>query len=95
MSYCGDGLRSDDVLYSETRTVTADNACFNGKSATDPYEIKYSSPARGAGKLLDWMTADSTDIRANPAYPRLRDGKPDIGCYQCWIDSVALRITIR
>ena len=87
--------RSDDVLYFETGTVTADNACFNGKSATDPYEIKYSSPARGAGKPLDWMTADSTDIRANPAYPRLRDGKPDIGCYQCWFDPVGFIMSVK
>ena len=32
---------------------------------------------------MDWM-ADATDIRG-AGYPRLREGKVDIGCYQCWL----------
>lgn len=87
--------RSDGVLYSETGTVTADNVCFNRKNPAHPYEPKYSSPARGAGKPLDWMTADATDIRADPAYPRLREGKVDIGCYQCWLDPVGFVMSVK
>ena len=87
--------RSDGALYSETGTVTADNVCFNRKNPAHPYEPKYSSPARGAGKPLDWMTADATDIRADPAYPRLREGKVDIGCYQCWLDPVGFVMSVK
>jgi hypothetical protein len=83
------------VPYSEIGTVTADNVMFNRKSAEHPYEIKYSSPARGAGKLLDWMTADATDIRADSAYPRLREGKVDIGCYQCWLNPVGFIMSLK
>ena len=48
-----------------------------------PYSIKHSSPARQKGLVMDWM-ADAYDIRGE-GYPRLRDGKVDIGCYQCWL----------
>jgi hypothetical protein len=87
--------RSDDVPYSEIGTVTADNASFNGKSAEHPYEIKYSSPVRGKGKILDWMTAESTDIRGKTDYPRLREGKVDIGCYQCWLNPVGFIMSLK
>jgi hypothetical protein len=62
-----------------------------------PFSLKRTSPLRGKGRLLDWMS-DSYDLRGDAddgKYRRLRDGAVDIGCYQCWIDSVALRITIR
>ena len=87
--------RSDAELYSEIGTVTADNASFNGKSAEHPYEIKYSSPARGKGKILDWMTAESADIRGTADYPRLREGKVDIGCYQCWLNPVGFIMSLK
>ena len=51
-----------------------------------PFSIWYTSPLRGAGKVEDWM-ASATDIRGDAdggKYLRLRDGKCDIGCYQCW-----------
>ena len=41
------------------------------------------------------MTADATDIRADSAYPRLRDGNVDIGCYQCWLDPVGLVFSVK
>ena len=77
--------RAIGTLANETGTVTADNAKFNAKSATDPYEIRRSSPAFGKGLVLNWMTSEATDIRASAACPRLRDGVVDIGCYQCWL----------
>ena len=63
---------------------------FTGKDP-DPYSLKRSSPLRGWGLLLDWM-ADGTDLAGNP---RLRDGKADIGCYQCWLDPVGSVFSIR
>ncbi len=36
--------------------------------------------------------ADGTDLAGNP---RLRDGKADIGCYQCWIMPVGSALSIR
>lgn len=87
--------RSDDAPCSEIGTVTADNAMFNRKSTEHPYEIKYSSPARGAGKKLDWMTAEATDIRGQADYLRLREGKVDIGCYQCWLNPVGFIMSLK
>ena len=37
----------------------------------------------------------ATDIRGDAAYPRLRDGKADVGCYQCWLDQAGTRLSIR
>ena len=57
----------------------------------DPYSLKRSSPLRGWGLVLDWMT-DATDLAGNP---RLRDGAVDIGCYQCWLDPIGTMFSIR
>lgn len=56
-----------------------------------PYSLKRTSPLRGWGLVEDWM-ADGTDLAGNP---RLRDGKADIGCYQCWIMPVGSALSIR
>jgi len=63
---------------------------FTGKDP-EPYALKRSSPLRGWGLVLDWM-ADGTDLAGNP---RLRDGKVDVGCYQCWLDPVGAVFSIR
>lgn len=39
--------------------------------------------ARGSGEVLDWMDENAKDLAGNA---RLRDGKVDMGCYQCWLD---------
>ena len=44
--------------------------------------------------VQDWM-ADALDIRQDAAFPRLRDGLVDIGCYQCWLDPIGLTFSIR
>ena len=80
--------------YEEVNTVTNDIAGFVKGKGRDYYALRYSSPARGKGLVQDWM-ADATDIREDPAFPRLRDGKVDIGCYQCWLDPVGLWFSIR
>ena len=80
--------------YAEVNTVTNDIAGFVKGNGRDYYALKYFSPARGKGLVMDWMT-DALDIREDPAFPRLRDGKVDIGCYQCWLDPVGLWFSIR
>ena len=59
--------------------------------ADNPYALKTGSPLRGRGKVLDWM-AEATDIRGE-GFARLRDGKVDIGCYQCWLTPPGFCIT--
>jgi hypothetical protein len=36
--------------------------------------------------------ADGTDFLGNA---RLRDGKVDIGCYQCWLDPIGTVFSVR
>lgn len=45
------------------------------------WRVRGSSKARGAGLLLDWMTAEATDLLGEP---RTRDGQVDLGCYQAF-----------
>jgi len=92
---CLIGESREGTPKSETGTVTADSAKFNEGSDTDPYEIKRGSPAFGAGLVLDWMTAEATDVRGKSEYPRLRDGQCDIGCYQCWIEPLGFLLMYR
>ncbi len=89
----GSGRQAVAVPEWEVNTVTSDVPCFVRKGG-DWYALKYSSPARGKGLVQDWMT-DALDIRQDPAFPRLRDGAVDIGCYQCWLDPVGLWFSIR
>ncbi len=65
-------------------------AKFTGKNP-NPYSLRLSSPLRGKGLVLDWME-DGTDLVGNP---RLRDGKVDVGCYQCWLNPVGAVFSIR
>lgn len=63
-------------------------------SPADPYALKRTSPAvKKEGLVGDWM-ATATDIRGE-GYPRLRDGKVNIGCYQCWLDPTGLLLLFR
>lgn len=53
-----------------------------------PFALRRTSPARGKGTVEGWM-ADAHDIRGDVdggRYRRLRDGRVDLGCYQCWVD---------
>lgn len=56
-----------------------------------PYSLKLKSPLVGKGLVLDWM-ANSVDFAGNP---RLRDGKVDIGCYQCWLDPIGFVLQLK
>ena len=60
----------------------------------NPYALKRSSPAvRRGGHVMDWM-ANTTDIRGE-GFPRLRDGRVHIGCYQCWLDPSGVMLLLR
>lgn len=62
-----------------------------------PLEPKTSSPLVGRGKVMDWM-ALAYDIRGSAdggKYQRLRDGKCDLGAYQCWLDRSGLMLLVR
>jgi hypothetical protein len=43
------------------------------------------------GLVLDWME-DGVDYIGNS---RLRDGKVDVGCYQCWLDPIGTVLSFR
>ena len=79
---------------SETGTITNDNPKFVKDGSRDAYALKRNSPAVGKGLVQVWM-ADALDIRADEAFPRLRDGAVDIGCYQCWLDPIGFSFSIR
>lgn len=67
------------------------------KDSAHPYALRTSSGLLGLAKVADWM-ADAYDIRGEAddgKYRRLRDGKADLGCYQCWDDFIGTRIFVR
>jgi len=75
-----------DYATSDTLNIygTAFKPGFVGADDPEnPFSLTRRSPAVvKAGLVEDWMAA-ATDIRGE-GFPRLRDGKVDIGCYQCW-----------
>ncbi|MBR2838317.1 MAG: hypothetical protein IKE55_06030 [Kiritimatiellae bacterium] len=66
-------------------------ACRFVGEGEHPYSIKLSSPLRGKGLVFDWMDG-AADLAGNP---RLRDGKADVGCYQCWMELVGSYLFLR
>ena len=65
--------------------------------AEHPFSIWRTSPLRGRGAVEDWMNV-AYDIRGEAddgKYMRLRDGKCDIGCYQCWEKIPGFAISFR
>jgi hypothetical protein len=87
----GPGRQTKADPTHEENTVASANAGFVGGNGAGRYEPGFSSPARGAGVVQDWM-ADATDVRGDAAFPRLRDGVVDIGCYQGWLDPNVLYV---
>lgn len=61
------------------------------KLGAPAYSLRASSPARGRGDA-SVFGADAHDLAENP---RLRDGKLDLGCYQCWLDPVGFLLLCR
>ena len=74
----------DEALYQFGANGFGANPRFvMDADAVNPYALKTSSPLVGRGQVLAWMSS-ATDIRGD-GFARLRDGKVDIGCYQCWL----------
>ena len=67
------------------------NPAFIG-DGDHPYSTKARSRLCSAGRILSWMTEDSVDLAGNA---RVRDGKVDIGCYQCWLMPVGMSLKVR
>jgi hypothetical protein len=63
------------------------------KNPSHPYEPRASSPLVGRGQKEDWMET-VFDIRGD-GFPRLRDGKVDIGCYQSYLPAPGLCLSFR
>ena len=82
------------LAYPMSNIITNDNPRFVDDGSHDSYALKYSSPACERGLVQDWMS-DALDVRNDARYPRLRDGKVDIGCYECWLDPVGIQLIIR
>ena len=67
------------------------------RDAAHPYALRLNSPAIGKGTVEAWMEG-AYDIRCaidDGEYPRLRDGKVDLGCYQCWLDPTGIVVSFR
>ena len=58
-----------------------------------PYSISRHSPLRDIGEVMSWMSS-ATDIRGD-GFPRLRGGKVDLGCYQCWDEIPGFCVFVR
>ncbi len=65
----------------------------HAKDAAHPYALRHSSCVRELGIVLDWM--DGADDIRGEGYPRLCDGRVDLGCYQCWLKPVGTEIRIK
>ena len=71
------------------------------KDPEHPYAIRRKSPAFHENSAAIGITGDATiwsatdtDIRGE-GFLRLRDGKVDIGCYQCWLNPVGIIFSVR
>ena len=67
--------------------------CGAAKDPAHPYALRHSSVLRARGAVQGWM-ADANDLRGE-GYPRLRDGRVDLGCYQCWLQPVGMKIDFK
>ena len=84
---------SDGPMYKFGANGFGADPKFALKGAEHPFEPKPTSPLVGLGAVQDWM-ADATDIRGD-GWGCLRDGKVDIGCYQCWLNPAGTTILLR
>ena len=91
----GPGSQSGQTYVSISGVKYSSTARFCGpeRDPENPYSLRWNSPARAAGAVEDWME-NAYDLRG-AGYPRLRDGKVDMGCYQCWLDPVGLNLIFK
>ncbi len=86
---CSYGSMQDGFnLVDAGGTFQCDNPRFAEEGS---HQLRHNSPLRGKGALLGWTAAD-TDLAGNP---RIRDGKVDLGCYQCWTNPNSFIIVVR
>jgi len=95
-AYCVYGASSADLSKYSDGTLwklgegglPASPRFAHGMNPAHPYEPRASSPLVGRGLKEDWMET-AFDIRGD-GFPRLRDGKADIGCYQGYLPASGL-----
>ena len=63
----------------------------DGYSAAPYWSLMYNSPLVGKGDTLDFSAGDF-DLAGRP---RLRDGRIDIGCYECWLNPPGFMLLVR
>lgn len=60
----------------------------------NPYAITTRSPAYKKDGVVEGWMATATDIRGE-GFPRLRDGRVNVGCYQCWLKIPGFCLIVR
>ena len=86
-----------DYATSDTLNIygTTFNPGFVGVADPEnPFALSRRSPAVAKAGLVEGWMAAATDIRGE-GFPRLRDGKVNIGCYQCWDVARGFSIFVR
>lgn len=92
-----DGNLTAARFAAKTNGVDTLSLCVDPKFAKDsctdaPYwSLLSKSPLIGKGDASIW-TAEDVDLAGNL---RLKDGKVDIGCYQCWLREPGMMIFVR
>ena len=94
----GPGGKADWGYQSCTGLISSNDPKFClYRDPAHPYALRPNSPVIGMGTVEDWMEG-AYDIRNaidGGEYLRLRDGKVDLGCYQCWLDPTGMTVSIR
>lgn len=83
----------DGTIYQLGVDLPADPKFMGEKDESNPYSLKRSSPLRGIGAYAQWMES-ATDIRGE-GFARADGTSVDIGCYQCWLPVVGMKVSIR
>jgi hypothetical protein len=83
----------DGSIYQLGVDLPADPKFMGAKDEVHPYSLKRTSPLRGFGAYAQWMDG-ATDIRGE-GFARADGTSVDIGCYQCWLPVVGMKVSIR
>lgn len=83
----------DGSIYQLGVDLPADPKFMGAKEENHPYSLKRTSPLRGIGAYAQWMDG-ATDIRGE-GFARADGTSVDIGCYQCWLPVIGMKVSIR
>ncbi|MBP3404845.1 MAG: hypothetical protein J6N18_01985 [Kiritimatiellae bacterium] len=83
----------DGSIYQLGADLPADPKFMGAKEGNHPYSLKRISPLRGIGAYAQWMDG-ATDIRGE-GFARADGISVDIGCYQCWLPVIGMKVSIR